>query len=346
MFDKIKEKIDKRLAIFINKVNERYRLKDISPLLFNNIKDFTLRDGKRIRPILFVIGYQGYCSKECSQLYSGALAFELLHDFLLIHDDIIDKSNLRRGKPAMHAMLNNYLKKEKGPKFSGQDLSIVAGDILYAIAIDAFLMINEDKNRKEKALRQFIQSAIYTGSGEFIELLCSIKEISNISQKDIYKIYDLKTAHYTFSCPLSIGALLAGASDTEIKKITLYGLYLGRAFQIKDDILGMFSDEEKIGKSELTDLQEAKRTILIWHAYKNSTQSNKKIINKTFAKKVLNKSDLLKMRKLITQAGTLIYAKQQVNTLLRKAQDILSSLTIKETYKKELAAYTEKILKL
>jgi geranylgeranyl pyrophosphate synthase len=101
----------------------------------------------------------------------------------------------------MHKMLNNYLARFKKLKFNGQDLAIVIGDVMYATAIHAFLSIREDMGNKERALKKFIEAAVYTGSGEFIELLCGTKAIERVTKEDVYKIYDYKTAYYTFSWP-------------------------------------------------------------------------------------------------------------------------------------------------
>ena len=107
---------------------------------------------------MFIIGYLSFAKKAARGLYTSALSIELLHDFMLVHDDIIDKSKTRRGKPSMHKMLDNHLAKFKNIKFSGQDLGIVVGDVMYAIAINAFLAINEDFTRKQRALKRFIEA--------------------------------------------------------------------------------------------------------------------------------------------------------------------------------------------
>ncbi|MDP2044470.1 MAG: polyprenyl synthetase family protein, partial [Candidatus Omnitrophota bacterium] len=157
MFLKIKSKIEKELRAYANSLDKTYRLSSLSPLLLKSIKEFILRDGKRVRPVLFCIGYLGYAKKVTTPgLYRSALALELLHDFMLVHDDIIDKSSTRRGKPSMHALLNQHLKKYKNIKFSGADLTIVIGDVIYALALDAFCAVKENPVRKERALRKLI----------------------------------------------------------------------------------------------------------------------------------------------------------------------------------------------
>lgn len=345
MFE-IKNVVEKELSCFIKNLDKTYGLSNISPLLVKSIKEFVLREGKRIRPVLFVLGYRGFCDKKPSGFYASTLSTELLHDFMLVHDDIIDKSDTRRGKPSMHKRLNNYLANYRGIKFNGQDLAIVIGDVMYAMGLNAFLEIKEDPRRKEAGMKQLIKAALYTGCGEFAELLYGIKDIAKISKEDIYKIYDYKTAYYTFSSPLAIGAILAGAPKEESDKLIHYGIYLGRAFQIKDDILGMFGDEKEIGKSTLTDLQEAKKTILIWYAYKNSKQQNKAIIRKILGKKNANIRDLATMRRAIEQSGSLDFARREVLRCAKDAETILNSSKMKTRYKTCLREYSGTILKV
>jgi len=344
MLSRIKNNIDKNLETFIQRIDKLYSISKISPLLFRCIKDFVLRDGKRVRPILFVIGYLGYAKKVAANLYTSALSIELLHDFMLVHDDIIDKSATRRGKSSMHELLNKYLKDYKNIKFSGQDLSIVVGDVMYATAINAFLSINENMERKEKALKKFIEAAIHTGSGEFIELLIGDTTIEKVTKQDIDKIYDYKTARYTFSTPLATGAILAGAEESEVNNLFKFGIYLGRAFQIQDDILVMFGDEKKIGKSTLSDLQEAKKTILIWYAFKNSDTKNKKIIKRTLSKGKVTNADLLKMRRVIAESGALEHARKEIKRLKKLALNLLCTSKINPQYKNTLINYSNSVV--
>lgn len=346
MFLAIKNRIEAEFAHFIRDLNRLYSLEKISPLLFKSIKEFILRKGKRVRPTLFVIGYLGFARKAAPGLYRTALSLELLHDFMLVHDDIIDKSATRRGKPSMHEVLNKFLKTNKNHKFTGEDLAIVAGDVMYAMAIHAFLSIKENKLYKEKALKKLSEAAFYTGGGEFIELLYGLKSINEMAKKDIYKIYDLKTANYTFASPLSIGAILAGASLKEVNILFKYGIFLGRAFQIKDDILGLFETEKTLEKSNLTDLQESKKTILIWYAYNNSSRNDRLTIKRIFAKNKVKKADLFKIRKIIIRSGTLDYAKKEINSLLEKAELISKTSRIAPKHKNSLNAYSKKLLTL
>ncbi len=346
MFMKMKIRIEKELVAYVKTIDKLYSLNSLSPILFKNIKEFICRPGKRIRPILFCIGYLGFSKKTPPGLYRSALSLELLHDFMLVHDDIIDKSDTRRGSPSMHALLNRYLNSNKKAKFNGEDLTIVIGDVMYAMGLDAFLSVKEDLQRKEAALRKLISAALYTGSGEFIELLLGIKPIQKVTQEDIYKIYDYKTANYTFASPLTMGSTLAGAKNNQTEKLFSYGLLLGRAFQIKDDIIGTFSEEKEIGKSNLTDIKEAKRTLLIWYAFNHAGKKDKMIIKRIMEGKSSNTTELLQIRKIIVKSGALTYAENQIKALFSKASIKLHSLTMDALYKKELHNFSQEILKI
>lgn len=346
MLWEIKNKIDLELKKYLAEIDKIYSLSSLSPVIYNNIKEFALREGKRIRPCLFIIGYKAFSGKTPSGLYRSAVSLELLHDFMLIHDDIIDKSDTRRGKPSMHIMLNRNLKGRKNIKFDGKDLAIAIGDIIYAFSIHSFLAVKESPLRKETALKKLIEAAIYTGSGEFIELLSGIKDMDKINKADIYKIYDFKTANYTFASPLCVGAILAGAKSKQYKKLFEYGTYLGRAFQIKDDIIGLFGKESDIGKPNLTDIKEAKKTILIWYAYNKSDAKDRKTIQRIFRNKNSGQRELSEIRKIVTKSNALEYAKNEILSCRNKASNTLRGLVLRKKYKDFLESYSRKVLSL
>ncbi|MDD5477581.1 MAG: polyprenyl synthetase family protein [Candidatus Omnitrophica bacterium] len=346
MFLKIKNRIEKELRAYTRSIDQLYTLNKLSPILFESIKEFILRDGKRVRPILFCIGYLGFSRKNPAGLYRSALSLELLHDFMLVHDDIIDKSSMRRGKPSMHTLLKGCLSGNKKVKFGGEDLAIVAGDVMYAMALDAFLAVREEPKRKEAALEKLIRAALYTGSGEFIELLLGIKPIEKVTREDVYKIYDYKTANYTFASPLTMGAALAGAKTSQIKKLYSYGMLLGRAFQIKDDIIGTFSEEKETGKSNITDIKEAKRTLLIWYAFGKADKKDKLAIKKILEGKTVKQGGLIKIREIIVKTGALAYAQNQIKYLYAKAVNQIDSLKMDKRYNQALVDFSQKTLKV
>jgi geranylgeranyl diphosphate synthase type I len=332
---KIRRQIDKSLAQFLKKVKREYKLHLVHPILFESIRDFSLREGKRLRPILLLLSYAGY-SKKNSRLsqsfYNAATCMEFLHNFMLIHDDIIDRSDLRRGKPTLHRLLQKAAKTGEQEKL-GHDLSIIAGDIVYALAIDAFLTIDESPSRKEEALKYFIKTAAFTAMGEFIDILYGVEKVQKITRKDVILNYTLKTARYTFECPLVVGAILAGASRADIRKLSQMGILIGQAFQIQDDILGIFDSQKNIGKSILSDIAESKKTILVYHAYRKLSPKRRKEFLSRFTKPKKSYQDLVAIRKIFIEAGSLQYSLKEVRSRLKKSRAILQNLRIKKPYR-------------
>ena len=335
LIEQIRKNIDKSLASFLDTVKKDYKLHLVSPLLFESIREFTLREGKRLRPLLLVLTYKAYApsSKRISRkLYNASTCMEFLHNFMLIHDDIIDRSDLRRGKPTMHKILSRTVKTDDPDKL-GIDLGIIAGDIVYALAIDAFLSIDEPSERKEKALKYFIQTAAFTAMGEFIDTVSGVKSIYDVDEEEVFLNYTLKTARYTFDCPMVTGAILAGANDKEIKRISRYGILIGQAFQIQDDIIGIFETEANIGKSILSDLAEGKKTLLVTHAFSVLKGKGKENFLKIFTKKTKTLHDLEAVKKIFVETKSLEYALTAINSRLKEAQKILKDLKMNQEYR-------------
>jgi len=346
MLFKIKNKIDRELSRHIRRLEKILPFKKISPTAYDEIRSFALSKGKRLRPILFITGYLGYAKKPRAGLYATAASFELLHDFLIIHDDIIDRSDIRRGLPSVHARFSGLLAGYKDARPTGKDLAMIVGDMLFGMAVHAFLSIKEDPARKEGALRRLIETAVSTCLGEFGELFVGMKDIKAVSQDEIYRIYDLKTALYSFAGPLCTGAMLAGADPREVARLKSAAVYLGRAFQIRDDILGIFGEEKDTGKSSLSDLKEGKKTILVWYAYHNSDKNDKKEIRRIFSKSRIKRPDLLRMREILVSSGALDYAKGQAAALLKKADRGLDRSAMSPKYKAFLRDFSRELLSI
>ena len=346
MLKKLKKDIDRDLQLLLKDIRNDISLNTSSRILYKCIKDFTERDGKRIRPILFLLSYLGYTRKKRApykKLLRCSLSLELLHDFLLIHDDVIDKSDLRRGKPTLHRLFNSELGLPSTDDL-GADLSIVAGDILFAVAMNTLLSFDEISSRKERALSLFTRTAMSTGIGEFIDVINNKTEIENIKQKDISLMYTLKTSKYTFSGPLLMGAILAGAPEKELKKLSGLGILLGEGFQIYDDLLDVFSTSKKTGKPVLSDLNESKKTLLLWKTHQTAQNNDRKTIRYILKKKQKSRTDLLKLRDLIINSGSGKYCLNKALSLLDESVHTCSTLNLKPDYAVLLNNFIEDLI--
>ena len=335
MIEQIRDNINHSLSAFMQTIKRDYKLHLVSPVLYESIREFSLRKGKRIRPLLLVLSYLGYHPKNrkiSPSLYNASTCIELLHNFMLIHDDIIDRSSLRRGKPTLHKLLGKIVKTPDQKKL-GYDLGIIAGDIVYALAIDAFLSIDEAHERKEKALKYFIQTAAFTAMGEFVDTIHGVEKLNKIKEKDVFLNYTLKTARYTFDCPLVTGAILAGAKESDIKSLSKLGILIGQAFQIQDDIIGIFDSQKNIGKSILSDLAESKKTLLVCHAYEQLNGHKKDLFEHYFNKRKKTYQDLVAVRKIFVNAGSLEYSLKEIKIRIDKTLKLLKNLKMQQHYR-------------
>ncbi len=328
--------VEKSLENFMTQMKDDYRLYLAHPSLYESIREFSLRKGKRLRPLLLILSYQGYlpAGKKVSQsVYNASTCIELLHNFMLIHDDIIDRSDLRRGRPTLHRLLAKTVKTKEQEKL-GSDLAIIAGDIVYALAIDAFLSVQETPDRKERALKYFIQTAAFTAMGEFIDTVQGVEKLEKITEEKVFLNYTLKTARYTFDCPLVTGAILAGADNNNIKQLSELGNLIGQAFQIQDDIIGIFDSEKNIGKSILSDLAESKKTLLVCHAYHHLKGAQRQKFLSYFNKSKKTHKDLTAVRKIFQEAGSLDYCLERINERIITTLRLLDGLLMNPVQKK------------
>ncbi len=189
------------------------------------LKEYSLRPAKRLRPVLVNLGYALAGGEGKKKILVTSIFIELIHNYLLIHDDILDQDKLRRGKKTLHLL-------------HGEDMAICAGDLACALAYEILSSAKFPFDCRIRALEKLNRALYFTGYGQMLELELRRKKKSGkkISKNEVLDIYRHKTAFYTFVCPLQVGASLAGADDLFLKKIEKFALPLGIAFQIQDDI--------------------------------------------------------------------------------------------------------------
>jgi geranylgeranyl diphosphate synthase type I len=309
--------INRSVQELILQLMKRTGLSEKLPKLCSLLSEYCLHDGKRIRSTLFALAYLEQRETPCKNLFIGAASLELLHLFALIQDDIIDNSVTRRGKHSLHKIIEGsehiHLKK-------AQDLAVIFSDILYSAAIEAFMQIDEKAEKKETALKIILDAAVHTGSGQFLELIYSSRNLEEITLQNIYEIYDLKTARYTFCGPMTAGAMLAGCDTSQIKIINQVGLYLGRAYQISDDIID-FSKESTVTGIP-SDIVEQRKTILMWHLNKYGAPEAKVAMKEV--DRDCTGSSVSKLVEMFNKYGSFEFAIQEMNSLYEKSLDLLS----------------------
>ena len=242
------------------------------------LTEFT-RGGKRIRPVLLWWGFQlaggdvragtdtGPSADVIAGLAQAAGSLELLHAAALIHDDVIDNSDTRRGRPALHRQFEARHQRSgfhgDGASF-GVSASIVIGDICLALSEELFERSQETlgDSRSARELRGVVRRDVMVG--QYLDVLAEVIPLGDARIADrAWEVLSFKSAKYSVEQPLLLGAALAGADSEQLKEISAFGLPLGQAFQLRDDVLGIAGDPEATGKPAGDDIREGKRTVLI-----------------------------------------------------------------------------------
>lgn len=337
-----KKKFDNKIKKYLQ--DEIKRAKKIRPEIADLVgvgKRFILRGGKRIRPAFFYYGYKAGGGRNNNLAINASMSTELLHTGLLIHDDIVDNSDTRRGGPTVHKMLSDKLKDEE----FGKLLAIILGDVFISLGVKVLTDFPSSSDRLCNARRCFDMVFLNTNYGQCLDLLGNTREV-DIGW--VEKVLEYKTARYTVEGPLVMGAHLAGADKNIIKALSKYGLYLGTAFQIHDDILGMFGSFEKVGKSIDSDLKEGKKTFLIIKALEKLEKSQKKDkirkLNKILGNPTLTKRDYLWVQNIIRGTDALEDAQKHAWSLIKKAKKSISEVSISANAKKYLMGIADYML--
>ena len=325
-FNEFYKKISKELNSNLKEYNENL-VKDKKGFLKENLEYFKNlnSDGKLIRGFLIALGYK--MSKENIEYsYKLSLAYEIFQTAILIHDDIIDNDNLRRGKDTIH-----YANFKKYKSFNEVDAKKTSESIAICIGDYGFFKVNEIiiKNYKDnpnfiKLFNYYNDIVLKTVEGELIDVILSfegkyMKEIKNL-EENIMLVYKLKTAFYTIIGPLSLGLILGGIDDEKLEDVKNFGEKIGVAFQIQDDILGIYSN---MGKVIGSDIKEFKQTIL--YSYTSKNEKYRKDLLKYYGKENINEVEIKETRRIFKESGAYEYAYNLMNKLYNESIDMVKN---------------------
>lgn len=271
--------------------------------LWNTIEKLLLLGGKRIRPYITLLTYQALTDKNPKQHVDIASAQELLHLALLIHDDIIDRDYIRYGidnvSGQYQKIYQKSIKNESETKHYADSMAILAGDLLISSGYQMISNSKIDSTKKNNLFSVFSEAIFTVAGGELLDTESAFKS----NPADALIIAKTKTAHYSFVTPLTIGAILADAEQETINNLKKFGYDLGMAYQLVDDMLGVFGDNLVTGKSNIGDIKEAKRTYLIDCFYSQASTEQKLEFDKYFGNKNLKKEDSISIIKLLIDSG-------------------------------------------
>lgn len=226
--------------------------------LITQIAEMTLRGGDRQRPYFCYLGYSAAGKNDKEGVLPMLLALEIFHSFALIHDDLMDNANKRRGGPTIHAHFTKNLRNEG----RATSLAILAGDLCAQWAVELFdHLVQGETLVKARNLFNHLREEVIGGQ------ISDVWGMKGASLQVIREMYRRKSGNYSVAKPLILGALLGGGEPALIQHLTDYGEAVGLAFQLQDDLLGIFSNEKVTGKSTSGDIREGKWSLLIADTY-------------------------------------------------------------------------------
>lgn len=281
--------------------------------------------GKRIRPILSLLACNMFTDRIGDRCILPAVGLEMFHGFTLIHDDIMDKSDLRRNQPTVHKKWNT-------------NIAILSGDTMCIEAYKLLCMAEPDKI--VDILHCFNRAATDVCEGQQMDM--NYESRTTITEEDYLLMIELKTA-VLLAVSAKIGAIMGGANTSDIERLYRLGLNLGLAFQIQDDIMDTYSDSKTFGKAIGLDIENNKKTYLLTSAIRLAKGDQKKILREVIEGKVVeNKVETVKA--IYKDLSVKELAENKVKGYFEAAMSELSQLDIKAERKQNLESFCNKIL--
>jgi geranylgeranyl diphosphate synthase, type I len=258
---RVRGQVEPRLAAWLDaRVAEARHRGEAIGIVANGVRQLALRGGKRLRAVLLAAGYEACGGQGGAEAVAPVgVALELFQTYLLVHDDLMDGDDVRRGGPSLPALMRSSFAKGQA-----EAMSVLAGDLAAAWAERAALEFEFDPRRLVLAVREFAVVHEQVVQGQMLDV-----SGASTSARDVEAMHALKTASYSVRGPIVMGARLAGAHEGHAAALAAFADPLGVAFQLRDDLLGTFGDAEAMGKPAGSDLRAGKRTALVLDAMRD-----------------------------------------------------------------------------
>ncbi len=327
----LRDRVEAALAEFLDRQHDRLTALDASlGPVSEALRSFVLGGGKRLRPTFGYWGYRGAGGADSDQVVTALASLELLHACALIHDDVMDSSDTRRGEPAVHRRFSELHTANRwtgDPVAFGQGAAILLGDLCLGWSEEMYAHCGLPAGQLHAARLAYDEMCTEVMAGQYLDLLAQA-DIRGSSRERADKVARYKSAKYTVERPLLLGAGLADASAELTAAYTGYGLPLGVAFQLRDDILGVFGDPAATGKPAGDDLREGKRTYLVAAAHEAAPGSGRNTLDRLLGDRNLDDAGIARLRNLIVDSGALAETEQRITALTATALDALNGAPI------------------
>lgn len=323
----LRARIQSNLDVFV--LDHRSLMAEVSPDTLPLIESLEglLIGGKRLRPAFAYWGYRTAGGQDCDEVVMACASLEFLQACALIHDDVMDASDTRRGKPAIHKQFEtcHTAKSWNGSaKLFGDGAAILVGDLALSWADEMLLTsgLTSEQLVRAKAIYDVTRTELMCG--QYLDLLEQAR--GDITHERAETVIRFKSAKYTIERPLHLGAAIAGATPKLNQLLSEYGLALGEAFQLRDDLLGVFGDSSVTGKPAGDDLREGKQTMLIAFANLNANAADKKILMDSLGDSSLTNETISKLQSVLVNCGAQDFVENRITDFLEKSVLALDSL--------------------
>jgi len=308
-------------------------LKGLAPsagMMLEEIRELTLRGGKRLRAVLVAAGYRaGKPEGELEVTAPVGAAMELLQSGLLIHDDWMDQDETRRGGPAVHASLRERL----GDAHTGDSIGVLAGDYATSLSLERFAAAPFPPARREEALSAYLRILEEVYLGQFLDVT---------GDPDVSRMHRLKTTSYTVLGPLRLGAILGDVSQDALDALERWSIPTGEAFQVRDDLLGTLGDPKSTGKP-CEDLRHGKRTALLAEAQASGSASLREKIAAVVGRCDASDDEVRDLIDALAREGVVARVEAKLDALVAEAHAIADAAPLPEVSKRDLRALAEKL---
>jgi geranylgeranyl diphosphate synthase type I len=272
--------------------------------------------GKRLRASFCSQGWLAAGGDEDPRVVVAAASLEWLQASALVHDDLIDGSDTRRGRPSMHrhfAAEHRAAGWRGDPHGYGSAAAILLGDLMLTWSDEMFRCCGLPAERVAAALPYLDACRSEVVAGQFLDVVAQASGSSDV--QTAMRVLHFKSAKYTVERPLHLGAALAGADEQLIGALSRFGLPLGEAFQLRDDVLGVFGDEGRTGKPAGDDLREGKRTVLLAHAHIGADDAQRDLLDRLVGQPDLDAGQVEQLRAVIVDTGALQAVEEHIGEL-------------------------------
>ena len=305
-----------------------------------------VQSGKMIRSGLVCLGYEMCRKKPSSVIFPAAAAVEFIQTALLIHDDIIDRDDYRRGLPSLFFQYTQRGEEEgiADPLHFGQGMAICLGDIGFFLAFELFSDLKVAQSIKDSIIRIWSQELCYVGLAQMQDLYFG-ETRTDIEADDILQLYHYKTARYSFSLPLKTGGLLGGADSRLLAGMESCGHAFGLLFQLKDDELGLFGSEKELGKPVGSDIKESKKTLHYYYLRQKARVRDVERFERICGDENLSLSMVQEVRNMMKKYDVDKDIGERMNGLIKELKTIIAGLEIPEESRDILGELLEFSLK-